>query len=95
MIKNVANISNKDGTEEVHIGILRVDGSHGQPSALLNLVNSGYVITGHKNLKPGKHDQVISFVDGVTGRSIDPRLLEKAPESVIEKKVKDEQAKRA
>lgn len=92
-IKKFAEV-NKPEREEATEFILRVDGTHGQESAILNYVKDGCLIVGHNNLNPAKHGNVISLIDGLTNK-IDPRLLADKPESVIENKVKNERSRQA
>lgn len=94
-IKNFAKVGNENGDEIPTEFILRADGTHGQESAVMNYVKDGCVIVGHKNLHPQKHAGVIALIDNLSMSKIDPRLLEDKPESVLEKKVRNERSRQA
>lgn len=92
-IKTFAEV-NKPEREEAAEFILRVDGTHGQESAIMNYVKDGCRLIGHKNLIPSKHGNIISLIDGLSNK-LDSRLLEDKPESVLDKKVQNERSRQA
>lgn len=104
--KKIKKIGKKDekGIEKIEeqpeTWYLNIAGTHNQIPCIQNYVNKGCKVIGYGNLEskdPRKFLDVKNYVNGITGKNVDKRLLvDDEPEHALEQKVANErQTKRA
>ena len=79
----------KQITEEVSTYFLDVSGVHGRPESITEHLKRGHQIVSFGNLN-SNHDQIglTSFLRGLTGQFVDPRIAEAAALDPMAKKIK-------